>query len=102
MSELCQGCDKREFCSSLCSEAELYVSKDFVPLKEGNYGLIPPMEPFRGANGNERREIKWSKMEAKIVLLLSEGKKYFQIAKLLKITPEYLEKIVYRIRKKTS
>jgi DNA-binding CsgD family transcriptional regulator len=111
MSDLCQGCDKREFCSCLCPEAELYVNEEYVPQREGNYGLKPP-EDLRSKkrfellgkdiNKEPKKTIKFSPTEKKVVSLLAEGKKYKEISEELNITYHSVETFVYKIRKKTA
>ncbi len=34
VKDLCSSCEKREYCTELCKEAEEYVNQDYVPQRE--------------------------------------------------------------------
>jgi DNA-binding NarL/FixJ family response regulator len=95
MTGLCTDCPKRPLCSSLCPEAELYVKQDEVEQRELNLGLIR-----HGKWPENRDKSLFTRMEKKILSLLSDGQTREQIAQELEITREALKKHIKRLRLK--
>lgn len=78
---LCNECLRREKCTKLCPEAELYVNQDASK---------------KGLN----RNLAFSLMEKQILHRLLEGKTRKEICQLLKITPQSLRNYVKNLKKK--
>ena len=93
---LCQDCSKRQYCSSLCPEAELYASQEEKPQREKTIGL-PRYGKFPSRISNDFL----TEFESSILTLLGQGLTKQQIAKALKMTMHSLRTHIYNIRKKS-
>lgn len=93
---LCDDCNKRNLCNSLCPEAELYVNQDHIPQREMPIGLPKYSKPSIEQVSN----ILLTKREKEIVTLLGSGLSRADVCQLLKISRESLRKHIQRINKK--
>lgn len=93
---LCQECSKRSICSSLCPEAELYVSQDEVRQRELPVGL----PHYSAGRMPTPRKVKLSKRERQIVTLQIDGKTNQEMSQSLNITLKNIHNIVSRIKRK--
>ena len=86
---LCETCEKREYCSELCPEAEAYVNQDYVPQKH----LIPlrPItftHPFPNTTSSPIRLI--------LIDYFINRKTQLEIANTLKISQQYVSKVIIK------
>ncbi len=82
---LCDECQKRDFCMSLCPEAELYVKQD-----------------SNAANYHKAGDLHFTPTEKKILSLLAKGKGRPQIRNYLKLSINALEFHISNLRKKAE
>ena len=99
MQDLCTNCTKRNLCSSLCPEAEMYASQDEVKLREltvgaPEYGSLEWPEPIE--------KPLFTKREQQVISRLLDGKSREEIALDLGITRDNVRNIIQRIRKKRN
>ena len=92
---LCKTCDKREYCSDLCPEAELYVKQDNVKQREKNIGL-----PRFGKLPELKSNTHLTPREREIVTLLGKGLPRKDICQILDIVSHTLRNHIKRIKKK--
>ena len=97
MEGACTNCPHRQFCNTLCPEAELYVKQDEVPKREMTIGIPiyinkPWPEPGKSS--------LFTKLENKVFSRLVDGKSRREIVKELNITKENLRDVIRRIRRK--
>lgn len=95
MEGMCIDCPHKQYCSTLCPEAELYVKQDEVSQQELTIGT-----PTYGRWPEGREKSLFSKRERQILSRLLEGKTRAQISQELDITRESLKKILQRLTKK--
>ncbi len=93
----CRGCEKREFCSVLCPEAEMFVNQDYVSQRELTIGNVRT-----GRFPKAKRDVKFTEKEKQIVTLIILGKTYLEVAKVLNIKYENVRKIMSRMFKKLA
>ena len=93
---LCQDCSKRQYCSSLCPEAELYASQEEKPQREKTIGL-----PRYGRFPTTISNVYLTKIEKRIITLLGQGLTRKQISQALKISMGSIRFHLYNIRKKS-
>jgi DNA-binding CsgD family transcriptional regulator len=94
---LCQDCPDRNSCLKLCSRAEIYVSQDYVGLRELPIGL-----PMYGEMPEPISNIPLTKMEKKILTLLGQGLTRADVCEVMNITRGCLRWHLDRLRKKTN
>jgi len=93
--ELCTSCPHRDYCSSLCPEAELYVKQDEAPQNELTIGV-----PTYGRWPDSKEKALFTKREKEVLSRLIDGKSREEIVQELDITLENLRDIIRRIRRK--
>jgi len=93
---LCDQCEKRAFCSSLCPEAELFISQDEAPQRELTIGL-----PKFGQFPNSVSKTYLTDMQNRIMNLMGQGLDRRQICESLDISRATLRKHLWNIRGKT-
>jgi len=94
---LCETCEKREYCSELCPEAELFVKQDSVHRLEEPVGLLP-VKKF--AIPPLKKTTHLTPREKEIVTLLGKGLPRQDICQLLDIASYTLRNHIKRIKKK--
>ena len=92
----CQDCAQKAVCSSLCPEAEMFISQDEVKSHDLTIGLprfgkLPPIK---------RPSTPLSEKQAEILKQIGKGKRKKEICKLLKITPKTYDNQLVLMRKK--
>ena len=92
---LCAECEKREYCSELCPEAELYVKQDTVPQREQPTGF-PGFKKLPELKANTHL----TRMEKEILTLLGRGLRRSDVCQLLNITPLNLRVHLAHAKKK--
>ena len=97
MTEICTTCSKRDLCNSLCPEAELFASQDYVSQKELPIGL-----PGYGRILPQCSSIYLTRREIQISRFLAVGFKQVEIAVILKIKAVTVRQHVFNIRKKLN
>ena len=111
---LCETCEKREFCSELCPEAEAYVNQDYVPPYDCQtcvnvkYCSVDFMESNLCKERNlfdidimpkELMEIATKSNEEIIIhLFFIERVKPLQIAKILNISHQHVYKTINKYK----
>jgi len=100
---LCETCEKREYCTELCPEAEAYVNQDHVPQKH----LIPSkpiklsMEDWYEQNTTwDYSGDKYTSSELKelIIKLHKDGLNQLEIAYHLPCSQQYIQQITSKIK----
>ena len=97
MEGACTNCPHRQFCNTLCPEAELYVKQDEVRQKELTIGI-----PAYGKWPNGRSKPLFTKREVEVVALLLRGLSRDKMCQILNINRKNLQKIVERINRKSD
>lgn len=97
MVGICTECPHRQYCSTLCPEAELYVKQDEVKQKELTIGI-----PSYGKWPEEISKSLFSKREMEVVALLLKGLSRDKMCQILDINRKNLQKIVERVTKKSD
>ena len=95
MTGLCRECPKRDLCSNLCPEAELYVKQDEKSQRELTIGI-----PKFGKWPEPREKSIFTKREWQVFGGLLMGKTRGEIAKELGITRKNLREIIRNLRNK--
>ncbi len=90
-------CPSRNLCKTLCPEAELYASQDWVNRQERTIGLPLYSKPWP-----EGSDALFTDTELKIMNALLDGKSRKQIQQLFVITAVTLRRHIQNIRKKRS
>ena len=97
MNMLCQECTKKLLCTSLCPEAELYVSQDEIPQRELTIGMpIYVDKPWP----EPKQKPLFTSMEMRVLDTLLDGRTRNQTAQLLGITRHSVREHLKNIRKK--
>ena len=94
---LCETCDKREYCSELCPEAELFVKQDSVPRLEEPVGLLPVKKFIKPLL---KKNTHLTDKEKKILTLLGKGLSRSDVCQLLNITQTTLTSHLSNAKKK--
>lgn len=102
---LCRECNNRSTCRTLCPEASVYISKDWVHLRELTVGLDP--KQIKAIDSMLEEELskvteifKQLPRERQVETLLARGLDRAKIAKVLEITRKNVRNIINRINKK--
>jgi DNA-binding NarL/FixJ family response regulator len=95
MIGLCTDCPHKQYCNSLCPEAELYVKQDVVEQKEKTIGL-----PQYGKWPEPIEKSVFTRQERAVLNLLAQGRTREEIAKKLEITRKHLKEVIRHLRKK--
>ena len=96
---LCETCEKREYCSELCPEAEAYVNQDYISLSE----LPTQIENIEHGKIEWPEKIKTiilTETEKKILTLLNKNLSRQEISYLLNIKTDSIRVHIYNLRKK--
>jgi len=94
---LCETCEKREYCSELCPEAELFVKQDSVHRLEEPIGLLPVKKFIKPSL---KKHTHLTSKEKEILMLLGKGLSRVDVCQLLNITPNSLQVHLSNAKKK--
>jgi len=103
---LCETCDKREYCSELCPEAEAYVNQDYVSQREltvPNLEYLIDYGVIRVNLEDEHKHEKPTKItptEKKILTLLKYNVSRDEICDILNMTRDNLRWHICNLRAK--
>jgi len=92
---LCEECNKKHLCTTLCPEAELFINQDTVPQREKTVGLPTP-KPWPEFISS----VYLTKMQREIVTLLGRGLTRKDVCQTLEITRVALRMHMKRLREK--
>lgn len=93
---LCQDCEKRSKCRSLCPKAFTYVNQDFVKLRQRTVQVREPLQPWP----DPITPTVLTKTQADIVYLLLQGLRRMEVAKKLGISTDAFDRRYKRIKLK--
>ena len=97
MLDICTDCIKRQYCSSLCPEADMYAGQDWIYQKELVSNKLDYTKPWPDI----KQKSIFTKTELLILHALFNGKTRPEIAKSLKISISSIRSHLRNIRKKS-
>lgn len=104
---LCNECDKREICQTLCPEAEAYANQDYILSSEFTITEIKtdPHEKFNEWNIKKWPDFKpeeaFTRRQQEVLHALFQGKTRKEVAKSLNISIATVRSHIRYIRKRT-
>lgn len=91
---LCQNCPHRETCTSLCEQAEKYVSQDYTSCRESYFEEGDVSEVFENKAPREWPEFHGSKKDLIITMYFVDQLNQWEIVDKTGISKGYVSKVV--------